>query len=75
MSSLHGPSCGQPTADEASEAVRANRQSTDTQGFKQSDADTHTHTRRVETEHLTGRQCGVSVRGGSDTYRTTWLHA
>lgn len=36
--------------------------------------------RERESRHLAGRQCGVSVRGGegrggSDTYRTMWLHA
>lgn len=46
MSSLHGPSCGQPTAGEANEAASANRAGkAPTQGFKQSDADTHRESR------------------------------
>ena len=71
MSSLHGPSCGQPTADEANEAERANRT-----GKALVHKDSNVYCKHTESrDGAPDRQAGsvesvcVCVGGGPDTYK------
>lgn len=66
-------SCGQPTADETNEAVRANRTG---KALTHRDSNSLMQTHRESQDRAPDRQAEWSqCERGSDTYKTMWLHA